>query len=52
MTKCHPPPIVCDLYNVVRKNALVKDSQWVRYVVAYLTIYDFNELSFNSLLVI
>ncbi|KAK8798103.1 hypothetical protein WA171_005628 [Blastocystis sp. BT1] len=30
MTKCHQPPIICDLYHVVRSNAVVKDSLWVK----------------------
>ena len=35
MTKCRSPPIICDVYNVVRQNALVKDSSWVRQREAY-----------------
>ena len=31
LTKCHQPPIICDLYHVVRSNAVVKDSLWVKY---------------------
>lgn len=29
MSKCHQPPIVCDVYHVIRHNAVVKDSNWV-----------------------
>lgn len=35
MTKSRAPPIICDVYNVVRQNALVKDSFWVRQREAY-----------------
>lgn len=28
---CHQPPIICDLYHVVRNNAVLKDSLWVKY---------------------
>lgn len=31
MAKPHSPPIVCDVYHVVRQNAVVKDSKWVVY---------------------
>lgn len=30
VTKCRSPPIICDVYNVIRHNALVKDSLWVK----------------------
>lgn len=30
MSQCHQPPIVCDVYHVIRSNAIVKDSLWVK----------------------
>lgn len=30
VTKCRSPPIICDVYNVIRHNALLKDSLWVK----------------------
>lgn len=30
MGRCHQPPITCDVYQVIRHNAIVKDSNWVK----------------------
>ena len=34
MAPCHQPPIICDLYHVVRHNAVAKDSKWAKCVCA------------------
>lgn len=31
MGRCHQPPIICDVYQVIRHNAVVKDSNWVKW---------------------
>lgn len=31
LSHCCQPPIICDVYNVVRSNATVKDSLWALY---------------------
>ena len=49
MTKCHQPPIICDLYHVVRSNAVVKDSLWVKYSCFPFLILRQREVYYHGL---